>query len=107
MKLRVAFLLITICALVASIFPMTAAQEEPVELRMIYYADGNEAEVTRELLDRFEAENPDIRVVMDVVAYAPNITETLPLQLEAGEAPDMGRVTNLGGLSQYYLDLSE
>jgi len=107
MKLRAIFPLIVICALIISIVPMSAAQDEPVELRMLYYADGNEAEVTRDLLDRFEAENPDIKVVMDVVAYAPNITETLPIQLEAGEAPDMGRVTNLGGLSQYYLDLQD
>ena len=106
MKLRVAFLLLTICAVVVATVPATRAQDV-VELRMIYYTDGNEDVVTRELLDRFEEENPDIRVVMDVVAYAPNITETLPIQLAAGEAPDMGRVTNLGGLSEYYLDLHD
>lgn len=105
-KLKFAFVLMLVCAIFAPVLPMAFAQE-PVELRMIYYTDGNEDVVTRELLDRFEAENPDIRVVMDVVAYAPNITETLPIQLAAGEAPDMGRVTNLGGLSEYYLDLRD
>jgi alpha-1,4-digalacturonate transport system substrate-binding protein len=106
MKLKLPFLLLAIAALIVSIAPITGAQDV-VELRMLYYSDGNEDVVTRDLLDRFEAENPDIKVVMDVVAYAPNITETLPIQLEAGEAPDMGRVTNLGGLSQYYLDLHD
>jgi hypothetical protein len=57
------------------------------------------------LLDRFEAENPDIKVVMDTVPYASGILETLPLQLEAGEGPDMARVTQLGVLSKYMLDL--
>lgn len=75
-----------------------------VELRMTWYTDGNEDVVMRELLDRFEAENPDIKVVMDTVAYQ-SILENLPIQLAAGEGPDMARVTDLGGLSKYYLDL--
>ena len=77
---------------------------EVVELRMTWYTDGNEDVVMRDLLDRFEAENPDIKVVMDTVAYQA-ILENLPIQLAAGEGPDMARVTDLGGLSKYYLDL--
>jgi len=90
-----------------------AAEEEPaaeaesgeeVELRITWYTDGNEDVVLRDLLDRFEADNPDIKVVMDTVAYSA-ILENLPIQLAAGEGPDMARVTDLGGLSQFYLDL--
>ncbi len=77
---------------------------EAVELRMTWYTDGNEDQVMRDLLDRFEADNPDIKVVMDVVAYTA-ILDNLPIQLAAGEGPDLARVTDLGGLSQYYLDL--
>lgn len=106
MKLRSVLLLLAVLALVVSVAPMVKAQGV-VELRMIYYTDGNEDVVTRELLDRFEAENPDIKVVMDVVDYAKGIQENLPIQLEAGEAPDMGRVTQLGQLSPYYLDLTD
>lgn len=83
------------------------AAEEPmdvVELRMTWYTDGVEDVVMRDLLDRFEAENPDIKVILDNVSYD-TILETLPIQLEAGEGPDLARVTNLGGLSAYYLDL--
>ncbi len=76
-----------------------------VELRMTWYDDGSEGQVMRELLDRFEAENPDVTVVMDTVPYSSGILESLPLQLAAGEGPDMARVTNLGGLSEYFLDL--
>jgi alpha-1,4-digalacturonate transport system substrate-binding protein len=77
----------------------------PVELRITWYDDGQEGAVLRELLDRFEAENPDITVTLDTVPYSSGILETLPIQLEAGEGPDMARVTQLGALSQYYLDL--
>jgi ABC-type glycerol-3-phosphate transport system substrate-binding protein len=84
-----------------------AAPAEPgeeVELRMTWYTDGNEDVVMRDLLDRFEAENPNIKVVMDTIAYDA-ILENLPIQLAAGEGPDMARVTDLGGLSKFYLDL--
>jgi alpha-1,4-digalacturonate transport system substrate-binding protein len=78
---------------------------EAVELRITWYDDGNEGAILRELLDRFEAENPDIKVVIDTVPYAQGILESLPLQLEAGEGPDMARVTQLGDLSKHFLDL--
>ncbi len=78
---------------------------EPVELRMTWYTDGNEDVVMRDLLDRFEAENSHITVMMDNVAYN-TILENLPIQLQAGEGPDLARVTNLGGLSEFYLDIS-
>lgn len=75
------------------------------EVRITWYNDGNEGEVLRDLLDRFEADNPDIKVVVDTVAYQA-ILESLPVQLAAGEGPDIARVTDLGGLAQHYLDLS-
>lgn len=78
---------------------------EAVELRYMCYGDGNECEVSRDILDRFEAENPDITVIVDKVPYQA-ILESLPVQLAAGEGPDLARVTDLGGLSRYYLDIS-
>ncbi|MBW7886628.1 MAG: carbohydrate ABC transporter substrate-binding protein [Caldilineaceae bacterium] len=83
----------------------TAPSAEEVTLRLTWYDDGNEGQVMREILDRCEAENPGIKVIIDTVPYASGILETLPIQLEAGEGPDMARVTQLGVLSQYYLDL--
>lgn len=81
------------------------AEGDGVTLRITWYDDGNEGEVLRDLLDRFEADNEDITVVIDTVPYSTGILETLPIQLAAGEGPDMARVTDLGGLSRYYLDL--
>lgn len=85
--------------------PAAEAPAGVTELRITWYDDGSEGAVLRELLDRFEADNPDIKVVIDTVDYANGIQQTLPLQLEAGEGPDMARVTQLGVLSQYMLDL--
>jgi alpha-1,4-digalacturonate transport system substrate-binding protein len=78
--------------------------QDVVELRITWYDDGSEGVVLRDLLDRFEAENPDIRVVVDTVAYN-TVLEQLPLQVEAGEGPDMARVTNFDAFKGFYLDL--
>ena len=77
---------------------------DPVELRFIWYDDGEESAVMRDLLDRFEADNPDIKVVMDIVAYK-TILEQVPIQVEAGEGPDIGRITNMAVMACNYLDL--
>ena len=83
----------------------SAAAAAQTELRFTCYGDGNECEVSRDILDRFEAENPDIKVVVDKVPYKA-ILESLPVQLAAGEGPDLARVTDLGGLNKYYLDIA-
>jgi alpha-1,4-digalacturonate transport system substrate-binding protein len=85
----------------ASMATVAAAQ---TELRMMWYSDGNEGEVMQDLLPRFEAENPDIKVVLDTVAYDV-ILNGLPVQLEAGQGPDLARVTNLKAQAQHWLDL--
>ena len=82
-----------------------AGSAAAAELRFTCYEDGNECQVMSELLERFEADNQGITVAVDVVPYKA-ILESLPVQLAAGEGPDLGRVTDLGGLSQYFLDIA-
>src|SRR5690554_629445 len=82
-----------------------AAAQDAVELRITWYNDGNEGEVLRDLLDRFEAENPGITVIVDTVNYAEGILQLLPVQVEAGEGPDMARVTDFAAFKGRYLDL--
>lgn len=88
----------------------TEEVEEPVseviELRFMYYADGNEADIMQPLLDQFMAENEDITVVLDVVPYQ-NIDEQLPVQVEAGEGPDLARITNFAAFQGKLLDLRD
>lgn len=75
------------------------------EIRFMCYSDGNECEVYDDLLSRFEADNPGVDVIVDVVPYQA-ILENLPVQLAAGTGPDMAKITDLGGLNEYYLDLT-
>ncbi len=75
------------------------------EIRVMCYQDGNECDVTKDLAKRFEAQNADVSVIVDTVPYKA-ITEQLPVQLGAGEGPDIARVTDLGGLSRFYLDIT-
>ncbi len=77
-----------------------------VEIRFAYYADGNEAEVMQKLVDDFMAQNPDIKVILDVVPYA-TIDEQLPVQVETGEGPDLARITNFGAYQGKLLDLRD
>jgi alpha-1,4-digalacturonate transport system substrate-binding protein len=75
------------------------------DVRVMCYQDGNECEITTELAKRFEAQNPSIKIIVDAVPYR-TVVEQLPVQLAAGQGPDIARVTDLGGLSKYYLDIS-
>ena len=75
------------------------------EVRVMCYQDGIECDVTNELARRFEARNPGTKIVVDTVPYK-TIVEQLPVQLAAGQGPDIARVTDLGGLAKFYLDIS-
>jgi len=76
------------------------------EVRVMCYQDGVECDVTADLAKRFEAQNPGVKVIVDNVPYK-TILEQLPVQLAAGQGPDIARVTDLGGLSKFYLDISK
>lgn len=81
------------------------AQEDVTEVVFRCYQDGIECDTLEALLADFEAENPDIDVVVDNVSYQ-TIDEQLPIQVEAGEAPDIARVTNFAAFQDFYLDLT-
>ncbi len=91
------------CALLAASLVVGHAQAQTT-LRMTWYSDGNEGEVMSDLLRRFEEQNKDIKVVLDQVPFKA-INENLPVQLAAGQGPDLARVADLGGVARYMLDL--
>ncbi len=105
MKLRTAILLLIV--LVLAVPAGLSSAQDSVELRIFWYNDGNEGDVLRDLLDRFEEEHPGITVEIDVVAYA-DLDAVLQPQVEAGgsEAPDMARVTNTARYRDFYLDMT-
>ncbi|HET9067489.1 MAG TPA: ABC transporter substrate-binding protein, partial [Amaricoccus sp.] len=75
------------------------------DVRLMWYSDGVEGAVIEDLLARFMAENPGINVILDNVAYQV-IQEQLPIQLQAGQGPDIARVTNLKEQADHWLDLT-
>ena len=99
MKFRV-----SVIGLLVSLMLVVSSAFAQVELRFMWYDDGDESAVIRDLLDRFEAENPDIKVILDIVPYN-TILESLPIQAEAGQAPDMARITTTPVMAGLYLDL--
>jgi len=82
-----------------------AVSAQAQEVRVMCYQDGVECDVTAELAKKFEAQNPGVKIVVDTVPYK-TIVEQLPVQLAAGQGPDIARVTDLGGLSKFYMDIS-
>jgi len=97
--------IVSLCVIL-SLFVVSsvAFAQEPVEIRIM--ADLVDAQVTvyNDIIADFEAANPDIDVVLDVVPYD-TITQTLPLQLETGVGPDIIKSTDVTGLASYYLDM--
>jgi alpha-1,4-digalacturonate transport system substrate-binding protein len=71
----------------------------------MWYSDGVEGEVLADLMNRFMKDNPDVKVTIDNVSYS-NVQEQLPVQLEAGNGPDIARVTNLKAQAKHWLDLT-
>src|ERR1700751_3779680 len=102
--MRAAKSIITTAALVLLTSLSAPIAAGATTLRMTWYSDGNEGEVMADLLKRFQAQNKDIEVVLDQVPFKA-INEALPVQLASGEGPDLARITDMGGLSRYALDL--
>lgn len=92
-----------LATLAVGLLASTAVQAGDV--RIMWYSDGIEGEVLADLIDRFMETNPDINVIIDNIAYS-SIQEQLPIQLEAGNGPDIARVTNLKEPSAHWLDLT-
>ena len=91
-----------LAALAVGLLTSTAAIAGDV--RIMWYSDGVEGDVLKDILGRFMKENPGINVILDNVSYGV-VREQLPVQLEAGHGPDIARVTNLKALSRHWLDL--
>src|SRR5579875_3888975 len=86
-------------ASLAAILPASAA-----ELRVACYSDGNECETADVIAKDFTKANPDITIHIEKMPYKA-ILESLPVQLAAGNGPDIARVTDFGATGKYLLDL--
>lgn len=98
------FKLTAVVAVLVLLFVQAVSAQDAIEVRFTCYQDGTECEVYSDLLDTFMAENEGIEVVIDRVEYQA-ILDSLPINVEVGEGPDIARITNFGELSEFYLDL--
>ncbi len=86
----------------ASTIPLSAIA---VELNLMISDVDKKAGVVEDFAKRYSEANPDVTINLNLVAYNV-IREQLAGQLEAKTGPDLAFVTNLGGLHQYYVDLT-
>lgn len=97
------FSLNKLAVVTAGLLATSAANAD--DLKFVCYQDANECDVLTELAAEFKAESGHT-VNTEVVGYD-IIKEQFESQLQTDAAPDLARITNLGGLNKYYLDLSE
>ena len=93
------------CLPVAFALTLAAGTALAGQIRVECYNDGNECTVTAELAKAFEASHPGVTIKIDAVPYKA-ILEDLPVQLAAGNGPDIARETDFGSISRYLLDIS-
>ncbi|MCY4019314.1 MAG: ABC transporter substrate-binding protein [Chloroflexi bacterium] len=78
----------------------TVSAQDVVELSFAWTEDGVDSAVMRDLLDRFEAENPDIRVRLSLQAES-----AIREGVESGSGPDLARLSDVAAFRGAYLDL--
>lgn len=99
---RISFVAMIFLVLMVGIVPTFA--QDSIELRFTCYQDGVECDTYGDLLDRFMEDNPNISVVIDRVEYQA-ILDSLPVNVQVGEGPDIARLTSFTELSEFYLDM--
>lgn len=104
MKIRRFLVLGLLLVMVLSAFGSASAQED-VELRILWYNDGIEGQVMRDMLDRYQEANPGVTVVLDEVPFA-DIHNLLQTAVEGGDVPDIARITQVPRFRESYLDIT-
>ena len=83
----------------------TGFSAKAADIRIACYSDGNECPATKVLADRFMKDNADIHITIDEMPYK-QILESVPVQLAAGNGPDVARVSDFAQVAPYQLDLT-
>ena len=94
----------SVCA--AALFALGAGfSAEAADIRIACYSDGNECPATKTLAERFMKDNADIHITIDEMPYK-QILESVPVQLAAGNGPDIARISDFAQVASYQLDLT-
>ena len=91
-------------ALAAVLLASAAMPALAGDIRIACYSDGNECPATKTLAERYMQQNPSVKITIDEMPYKA-ILESLPVQLAAGNGPDIARVTIFGPVLKYLGDM--
>ncbi|HCS37098.1 MAG TPA: sugar ABC transporter substrate-binding protein [Sphaerochaeta sp.] len=69
------------------------ASQEEVTLSVMWFNDANESDVFMDTIADYLAENPHVKIDMQVVAFS-DYEQKLKLMISGGNPPDVARVTN-------------
>ena len=69
-----------------------SAADEDVTLTVLWFNDANESEVFEECIQDFLAENPNVKVDVQVVAFG-DYQQRLKMMISGGNPPDLARLT--------------
>ena len=96
---------LTLAAAAVAALGGMAATADAADIRIACYSDGNECPATKVLAERFMKDHADIHITIDEMPYK-QILESVPVQLAAGNGPDIARVSDFGQVAPYQLDLT-
>lgn len=83
---------------------MPPANTTPIELTFLWYNHAQEDASMRSLLNRFETENPGIKVILQVVPLS-DLNSTIQTAYVENKTPDLARLPDLATFSSLMLDL--
>jgi alpha-1,4-digalacturonate transport system substrate-binding protein len=98
-------LFITITALLlVGLMAVPAFAQETV-LDFVWFSDGVEGEVLKDIIDDYQEENPDVEFNIIEVPYN-ELNTKIKTMVAGGNPPDLARVSNPGELSSALLNLT-
>jgi alpha-1,4-digalacturonate transport system substrate-binding protein len=93
---KLSLLMISILLCMNVIFAQGASEpaaKDDVTLSVMWFNDANESDVFLDTIKGYLAENPNVKVDMQVVAFQ-EYEQKLKLMISGGNPPDIARVTN-------------
>ena len=85
---KLLYLLLAVLLLCLAAAPLTAQDDGPIELTYLHWADPTADRVFQELIDQFNAENPDIIITLEGVPSA-GYVDFLLTSIAGGTPPDI------------------
>ncbi|SFL34018.1 carbohydrate ABC transporter substrate-binding protein, CUT1 family [Gracilibacillus orientalis] len=99
------FILLSACSDNSDSTSSDGEGEDEVTLDVIWFSDGNEGEVFKEITDKYTEENPNIKFNIIDTPYDDLMTR-IRTRVSGGDAPDLARISGVNHVQEALLDLS-